>query len=69
MPSLLSFEMVLDYPTYTKRRLRFKKYRKCYSARRNEMYLEVKTKSTDTVHLYSKDTISFSDKSDAVNLA
>ncbi|WP_445737308.1 hypothetical protein [Mariniflexile sp.] len=61
VPSLLSFEMVLDYPNYTK------KTDETLKSTGNAMVPEgtyvtwrLKTKSTDKVQLFSKDTIDFS---------
>ena len=65
-PSLLSFEMVLDYPSYTK------KHDETLKSTGNAVVPEgtrvkwlLKTKSTDEVFLYGKDTVGFdSEKTD-----
>ncbi len=60
-PSLLSFEMVLDYPNHTKKK------NDVLRSTGNAMVPEgtnitwlLKTKSTDNVYLYAKDTLDFS---------
>lgn len=60
-PSLLSFEMVLDYPNHTKKKNDILKStgNAIVPEGTNVTWL-LKTRSTDNVHLYSKDTLNFS---------
>lgn len=60
-PSLLSFEMVLDYPSYTKKRDEtLKSTGNALVAEGTRIKWQLKTKSTDAVFLYAKDTVGFS---------
>ncbi|WP_298550500.1 DUF4175 family protein [uncultured Algibacter sp.] len=63
-PSLLSFNMVLDYPSYTKKRDEIlKSTGNALVPEGTQITWQLKTKSTDEVFLYAKDTIGFnSDK-------
>lgn len=61
VPSLLSFEMVLDYPNYTKKTDSIlKSTGNALVPEGTNITWQLKTKSTDEVHLYAKDTIGFS---------
>ncbi|PWH83910.1 hypothetical protein DIS18_04980 [Algibacter marinivivus] len=64
-PLLLSFEMVLDYPSYTKKRDEtLKSTGNALVPEGTQITWQLKTKSTDEVFLYAKDTVGFnSDKS------
>jgi hypothetical protein len=60
-PSLLSFEMVLDYPNYTKKKDEtLKSTGNAMVPEGTNITWQLKTKSTDKVQLFSKDTINFS---------
>lgn len=63
-PSLLNFEMVLDYPNYTRKRDEtLKSTGNALVPEGTQIKWQLKTKSTDEVFLYAKDTIGFnSDK-------
>ena len=61
VPSLLSFEMVLDYPNYTKKKdAVLKSTGNAVVPEGTKVVWQLKTKSTERVHLYSRDTVSFS---------
>lgn len=61
VPSLLSFKMVLDYPNYTKKTdAILKSTGNAAVPEGTTVTWQLKTKSTDNVHLYAKDTIGFS---------
>ncbi|WP_303316620.1 hypothetical protein Q4Q34_07390 [Flavivirga abyssicola] len=61
VPSLLSFEMVLDYPTYTKKKDEtIKNTGNALVPEGTNIVWQLKTKSTEQVHLYANDTINFS---------
>ncbi len=64
VPSLLSFEMVLDYPNYTKKKSTvLKSTGNAVVPEGTKITWQLKTKSTNAVNLYAKDTIGFlSDK-------
>tara|TARA_R110002073_G_scaffold791_12_gene5766 strand:- start:333 stop:3755 length:3423 start_codon:yes stop_codon:yes gene_type:complete len=60
-PSLLSFEMVLDYPGYTKKKDEIlKSTGNALVPEGTRVKWQLKTKSTDEVFLYAKDTVGFS---------
>ncbi|WP_034042400.1 DUF4175 family protein [Wocania ichthyoenteri] len=60
-PTLLSFQMVLDYPSYTKKRDEtLKSTGNALVPEGTQITWQLKTKSTDDVHLYAKDTVRFS---------
>lgn len=60
VPSLLSFEMVLDYPNYTKRKTEILKGSGNATVPEGTVIKwQVKTKTTDVVNIYASDTISF----------
>ena len=60
-PSLLSFEMVLDYPNYTKKKDgTLKSTGNALVPEGTRIKWRLKTKSTDAVFLYAKDTLVFS---------
>ncbi len=65
VPTLVSFQMVLDYPGYTKKRDEvLKSTGNAIVPQGTKVTWQLKTKSTDEVFLYSKDTLSFNkDKS------
>jgi len=65
VPTLVSFQMVLDYPVYTKKRDEIlKSTGNAIIPQGTIVTWQLKTKSTEEVYLYSKDTTSFSsDKS------
>ena len=61
IPALLSFAMVLDYPSYTKKRDEtLKSTGNALVPEGTKIKWQLKTKSTNKVNLYSKDTINFS---------
>lgn len=61
VPSLLSFEMVLDYPKHTKRKDEtLKGSGNALVPEGTKVTWQLKTKSTDDVFLYAKDTLQFS---------
>ncbi len=64
VPTLVSFQMVLDYPGYTKKRDEIlKSTGNAIVPQGTNVTWQLKTKSTDEVYLYSNDTTSFaSDK-------
>jgi len=66
VPSLLSFEMVLNYPNYTKKKDEIlKSTGNATVPEGTQITWKLKTKATNNVSLFSKDTIDFtSDKSD-----
>lgn len=65
-PSLLSFEMVLDYPNHTKKKTDvLKSSGNAAVPEGTNVTWQLKTKSTDNVHLYANDTLEFS--SDKLN--
>ena len=60
-PSLLSFEMVLDYPKHTKKKNDIlKSTGNAVVPEGTNVTWQLKTRSTDNVHLYTKDTLDFS---------
>ena len=66
VPSLLSFEMVLDYPNHTKKKSQvLKSTGNAMVPEGTNVTWQLKTKSTDNVNLFSKDTVAF--LSDKVN--
>ena len=61
VPTLLSFEMILDYPNYTKKNnVVLKSTGNATVPEGTNVSWQLKTKSTERVHLYTKDTIPFS---------
>ncbi len=61
VPTLLSFDMFLDYPTHTKKKDEIlKNTGNTIVPQGTKVTWNLKTKSTDIVNLYSKDTIVFS---------
>lgn len=67
VPSLLGFEMVLDYPSHTKKRDEIlKSTGNAVVPEGTKVTWQLKTKSTDNVFLYSKDTVRFNVESDNV---
>ncbi|MGC1205341.1 MAG: hypothetical protein WA839_10710, partial [Flavobacteriaceae bacterium] len=61
VPSLLSFEMVLDYPNYTnKKDAILKSSGNAVVPEGTNITWQLKTKATETVNLYAKDTLPFS---------
>ncbi|AUP79438.1 DUF4175 family protein [Flavivirga eckloniae] len=61
VPSLLSFEMVLDYPNYTKKKDEtLKSTGNALVPEGTNIVWQLKTKATEQVYLYANDTISFS---------
>ncbi|MDO5978912.1 DUF4175 family protein [Flavivirga spongiicola] len=66
VPSLLSFEMVLDYPSYTKKKDEtIKSTGNALVPEGTNILWHLKTKATEHVYLYAHDTIDFSsNKSD-----
>lgn len=65
-PSLLSFEMLLDYPKHTKKKNTIlKSTGNAVVPEGTKVTWKLNTKSTDDVHLYAKDTLNFS--SDKLN--
>ena len=66
VPSLLNFEMILDYPSYTKKKdVTLKSTGNAIVPEGTNITWQLKTKSTETVNLYTKDTLTFSsDKRD-----
>mgnify|MGYP003635352419 CR=1 FL=1 len=60
VPSLLSFEMVLDYPNYTKKKdAVLKSTGNAVVPEGTKIIWQLKTKATDEVNLFAKDTIGF----------
>jgi len=60
VPSLLDFEMVLDYPYYTKKKKQtLKSTGNATVPEGTEISWRLNTKSTSAVHLFSKDTLNF----------
>ncbi len=60
-PSLLSFEMALEYPNHTKKKNEtFKSTGNAVVPEGTKITWQLQTKSTDQVHLYAKDTLDFS---------
>ena len=60
-PSLLSFDMLLDYPAYTKKRDQvLKSTGNALVPEGTIITWELRTKSTDSVHLFALDTLGFS---------
>ena len=67
VPSLLSFEMVLDYPNYTKKKdAVLKSTGNAVVPEGTNVVWQLKTKSTEHVRLYSRDTVSFSSNEEGV---
>ena len=61
VPSLLSFEMVLDYPGYTKKKDEtIKSTGNALVPEGTHVFWHLKTKATEHVYLYAHDTIDFS---------
>ncbi len=61
VPSLLGFEMILDYPSYTKKKDEtLKSTGNAMVPEGTNVIWRLKTKATDAVHLYAKDTMTFS---------
>ncbi len=66
-PSLLSFDMVLDYPNYTKKRDEIlKSTGNALVPEGTQIKWQLKTKSTDEVFLYANDTIAFNSDKEGV---
>lgn len=60
IPSLLSFEMTLDYPNHTKKKNAIlKSTGNAVVPEGTNITWQLKTKSTDNVHLYAEDTLDF----------
>ena len=67
VPSLLSFEMLLDYPNYTKKKDEtLKSTGNAVVPEGTHITWRLKTKSTDKVQLFAKDTIHFSSAKDGL---
>lgn len=67
VPTLLSFDMVLDYPSYLKKRDEvLKSTGNATVPQGTKITWKLKTKATDKVLLYAKDTLSFA-KTNATN--
>ncbi|GAA4967737.1 hypothetical protein [Algibacter aquimarinus] len=61
VPSLLSFQMVLDYPNYTKKRDEtLKSTGNAIVPEGTQIKWQLKTKATEEVFLFAKDTLGFS---------
>lgn len=61
VPSLLSLEMLLDYPSYTKKKdAVLKSTGNAIVPEGTNIIWQLKTKATQTVNLYSQDTLAFS---------
>ncbi len=61
VPTLLNFEMILDYPNHTKKKaVVLKSTGNATVPEGTHVLWQLKTKSTERVHLYTKDTLSFS---------
>ncbi len=61
VPSLLSFEMILEYPNHTKKKgAVLNSTGNAVVPEGTKITWQLKTKATDAVHLYSKDTLGFS---------
>lgn len=59
-PTLLSFDMVLDYPNHTKKQNQtLKSTGNAIVPQGTKVTWKLKTKATDQVHLYAKDTMMF----------
>ena len=66
-PTMLSFDMILDYPSYTKKRDEtLKSTGNAVVPHGTKITWKLKTKATEQVKLYAKDTLMFSKKDDAV---
>lgn len=67
VPTLLGFEMVLNYPKHTKKRDEtLKSTGNAVVPEGTKVTWRLKTKSTDNVFLYAKDTVNFNVESDNV---
>lgn len=67
VPTLLSFEMVLDYPDYTKKKDEtLKSTGNATVPEGTQITWKLKTKATDNVRLFANDTIAFSSESSGV---
>lgn len=67
VPALLSFEMALDYPDYTKKKnITLKSTGNAMVPEGTKIHWNLKTKTTELVHLYAKDTIVFTEEEDNV---
>ncbi|MDO5969142.1 hypothetical protein Q4Q35_04910 [Flavivirga aquimarina] len=67
VPSLLSFEMVLNYPNYTKKKDEtLKSTGNALVPEGTNIVWKLKTKATEQVHLYANDTIEFSSNKSGV---
>ncbi|SEP83319.1 hypothetical protein SAMN05421824_0432 [Hyunsoonleella jejuensis] len=67
VPTLLGFEMVLNYPKHTKKRNEtLKSTGNAVVPEGTKVTWRLKTKSTDNVFLYAKDTVNFNVESDNV---
>ncbi|MCH4552142.1 DUF4175 family protein [Aestuariibaculum lutulentum] len=65
VPSLLDFQMVLDYPVYTNKEDEIlRSTGNAVVPEGTKVSWKLKTKSTSQVHLYSKDTILFAENTD-----
>jgi len=63
VPTLVNFKMVLDYPSYTKKRDEvLKSTGNAVVPQGTNITWKLNTKSTDNVHLYAKDTTVFTSK-------
>ena len=61
VPTLVNFQMVLDYPSYTKKRDEvLKSTGNAIVPQGTKVTWQLKTKSTDEVFMYANDTLSFS---------
>lgn len=61
VPTLLSFNMVLDYPNYTKKRnTTLKSTGNAIVPEGTKITWQLKTKATENVNFYTKDTLAFS---------
>ncbi len=60
VPTLINFQMVLDYPAYTKKRDEvLKSTGNAVVPQGTKVTWQLKTKSTDEVYMYSNDTLNF----------
>lgn len=67
VPSLLGFDMVLEYPNHTKKRDKtLKSTGNAIVPEGTKVTWKLRTKSTDNVFLYAKDTVSFNAEADGV---
>ncbi|GAA3566385.1 hypothetical protein [Snuella lapsa] len=67
VPTITSFDMVLDYPAYTNKSSdRFKSTGNAIVPEGTNVTWELRAKAAEFIHLYAKDTVSFALKEDAV---